>query len=232
MQEDVRQFDFWYAAENTIIVRPPSRALETFGSTLVNYHLIAELEDDPRKVRIREGRLEAHRPAIITPERFAQDELQGFGEEARRYYDFLKQNEDSVRILQYGYNLKQEAFSEQIVTDSLKSVVERVTESVNAANDPFAVVIKGVDKAWDVCLVKFFWMAVNASVPVNVRELEAVHKREMMNSVPRGIQSEIEAAFQRAEMNPALINELGKFLRSKGVFEQYQDRFFNLIRRG
>ncbi len=232
MQEDIKQFDFWYAAENTTIVRPPSKTLETFGSTLVNYHLVAELADNPHKVRIREGRLEAHRPAIITPERFAQDELQGFGEEARRYYDFLKQNEDSVRILQYGYNLKQEAFSEQIVTDSVKSVLERVVESVNTANDPFAVVIKGVDNPWDVCLVKFFWMAVNASAPVNVRELEAARQREMMNAVPRGVQSEIETAFQRAEKNPSLINALGTFLRSKGVFEQYQDRFFNLIRRG
>ncbi len=230
--QDVKQFDFWYAAENTVIVRPPSKTLETFGSTLVNYHLVAELADDPRKVRIREGRLEAHRPSIITPERFAQDDLQGFGEEARRYYDFLKQNEDTIRILQYGYNLKQEAFSEQIVTDSVKSVVEKITESVNAANDPFAVVIKGVDKAWDVCLVKFFWMAVNASAPVNVREIEAARKQEMMSSVPRGVQSEIETAFQRAERNPALVNELGRYLHSKGLFEQYQDRFFNLIRRG
>ena len=71
MPADSRQFNFWYAVQNTKVVRAPARALETFGATLVNYHLVAELEDDPHKVRIREGRLEAHKPAIITPEEYS-----------------------------------------------------------------------------------------------------------------------------------------------------------------
>ena len=67
MSSDTRQFNFLYAVQNTRIVRPPARALETFGETLVNYHLVSELADRPGKVRIREGRLEAHQPRVIAP---------------------------------------------------------------------------------------------------------------------------------------------------------------------
>lgn len=164
------ELDFWYAQEHTRVVRPPTRALETFGATRVNYHLLAELPDDPRKIRIREGRLEAHKPEIITPEKYAQDELEGFGEAARAYYEFLKQNEDKIKILQYGYCLKQEAYSEQVVTDRLEAVTERVVREVNERNEPFDVVLEGVDEPWDVCLMKFFWLQIKASAPVNVNE--------------------------------------------------------------
>ena len=119
-----RTYDFLYAAEATRVLHAPTRALETFGTTSVNYHLLAELEDHPGKIRIREGRLQANKPEIITPERYVKDEFEGFGEMAKLYYDFLKQHEDEMKILKYGYRLKQEAFSEQIVTDSMESVAE------------------------------------------------------------------------------------------------------------
>ena len=38
-------------------------------------------------------------------------------------------------------------------------------------------------------------------------------------------------AFEKAERDPSLVGELGGLLRRKGVFEQYQDRFFKLVRR-
>ena len=49
-----RTYDFLYAAEATRVLHAPTRALETFGTTSVNYHLLAELEDHPGKIRIRE----------------------------------------------------------------------------------------------------------------------------------------------------------------------------------
>ena len=227
-----RQFDFWYAVHNTKIVRGPSRALETFGATRINYRHLAELPDDPRKIRIREGRLEAHKPAIITPEEYAESQMDGFGEEARKYLDFLKANRDNIRILQYGFQLRQEAFSEQVVTDTLDAVTARVVADVEATNDDFAAVIQGVDEPWDVSLVHFFWLHVNASAPVNVREFEAARRQEMEDSTPRAVRDEVEAAFAKAQENPALVHELGALLQRRGVFDRYQDRFFKLVRRG
>ena len=50
-------------------------------------------------------------------------------------------------------------------------MLERVVKSVEDGNDPFGVVIHGVDDPWDVCLVQFFWLHVNASAPVNLKEM-------------------------------------------------------------
>ncbi len=232
MQPRQQNFDFWYAVHHTKVVRGPSRALETFGETRINYRHLAELADDPGKIRVREGRLEAHKPALITPEAYMQGMMEGFGEQARQYLEFLKEHEDSVRILQYGYQLSQEAFSEQVVTDSLEAVTARVVADVVAQNDAFAAVIQGVDEPWDVSLVHFFWLHVNASAPVNVREFEAAREREAREGLPQALRSEVETAFRKAEADPRYVHELGAFLQRRGVFETYQDRFFKLVRRG
>ena len=149
----------------------PSHRLETFGNTLVNYHLVSELPDNPGKVRVREGRLEAHQPLVITPHA-ADVEMEGFGDEARAYLEFLKENEKNLRILQYGYHLKSDNFSEQIVTDRLSVVTERVKDEVVASNDKFAAVVQCVDEPWDVALVELWLREVNRSAGGNIKELQ------------------------------------------------------------
>ena len=87
------KFDFWYAVNNTEIVLKPSRHLETFGSTVLNYHLITELMDNVGQVRVRQGRLEAARPQIVTPEAYANMSMEGFCDEARKYIEWLRDKE-------------------------------------------------------------------------------------------------------------------------------------------
>ena len=119
--------DFWYAVNNTEIVLMPQRHLETFGRTTLKYHLVSELMDVTDQVRIREGRMQANQPQIITPEAYAQTLLEGFGEEASKYIEWLKEH-DQVRLLQYGYKLKQESFSEHVVTGDIKT--DRITITI------------------------------------------------------------------------------------------------------
>ena len=164
-------FDRWYAAKSARFLVEPSHRLETFGNTLVNYHLISELDDHPGKVRIREGRLEAHQPLVITPN-FSPIETEGLGDEARAYLEFLKENEKNLRILQYGYHLKSDNFSEQIVTDRLSVVTARVCDEVRSANDNFAAVVQCVDDPWDVALVELWLREVNRSARGNIDELQ------------------------------------------------------------
>ncbi len=166
-----RNFDRWYAATHVRILVSPTHELETFGATLMNYHLISQLEDHPDKVRVREGRLEAHPPRIITPSGFAKIHAEGFGESAREYIEWLKENEENFRILQYGYNLKSDNFSEQVITDSLSAVTERVKAAVLASNDKFAAVVQGVDDPWDIALVELWRHEVDRSAQKNIREL-------------------------------------------------------------
>jgi hypothetical protein len=223
-------FDFWYAVNNTDVRVLPSQHLETFGSTILNYHLISELMDAPHQVRVREGRLQAHRPQIITPQAYSSTALEGFGEEAQKYIDWLKEHEQEVRILQYGYSLKQESFNEYILTDSLKIVVDRVTRSVEESNDPHSAVVVGVDDPWDVCIVRLFWEIIQNSAPVNVRQMQEKHLFDEDHGVPHGVREEIEAAFEAALQNPAMVKPLGHKLQIYGLFNQYEDRFFALVK--
>jgi len=164
-------FDRWYAAKHVRIVVSPSHELETFGNTLVNYHLISELADYPGKVRVREGRLEAHQPRVITPKGFSEIIAEGFGDEARDYLEWLRDNEENLRILQYGYHLKSDNFSEQVVTDSLAAVTERVKAEVERSGDRFSAVLQGVDDPWDIALVELWRREVDRSAKKNIREL-------------------------------------------------------------
>jgi hypothetical protein len=231
MDSKKRQFDFWYAVNNTEIVVPSRRHLETFGNTIINYFLVSELMDDTQKVRVREGRMQAFRPQIIAPSAYSSMELEGFGDEARRYIEWLRENEDSVRVLRYGYTLKQEAYNEQVVSDSLMAVLERVKADAAGRNDPFTAVVKGVHEPWDVCLVRLFWQTMQQSAPFNIRELHERHMFEMQDGIPAGIREQIEKGFAAATRDPRFIQPLGQLLQEHGVFEQYQDRFFNLVKR-
>ncbi|MEI7899933.1 MAG: hypothetical protein WCK89_06745 [bacterium] len=229
MNKKPTQFDFWFAVNNTEIVMPPKRHLETFGNTIINYHMVSELMDSVGKVRVREGRMQALRPQIITPTHYSNMMLEGFGEQAQQYLEWLKEHEDTVRILRYGYTLKQEAFSEQVLTDTAEAVLARVKDEVTTKKDPFAAVIKGVDDPWDVCLVSLFWTVIQNSAQANIRELHERHMFEKQNGLPAGLREEIEKGFQAAARDASLIKPLGKLLQDKGLFEHYQDRFFNLV---
>jgi len=223
-------FDFWYAVNNTEIVMTPSRHLETFGSTILHYHLVSELMDSVDQVRVREGRMNASQPKIITPEAYSRTFLDGFGEEASRYLDWLREHEQDIQILQYGYQLRQESFSEHIVSDSVQNVVDRVKKGVEESGDPLGAVVVGVDNPWDVCLVKLFWEVIRKSAYTNVQQMQKRRLFENDGGVPRGVRDDIDKDFLLAGKDPALVGALGKKLQEYGLFEEYQDRFFSLVR--
>ena len=229
MSKQPTQFDFWYAVNNTEVIQMPRRHLETFGNTLINYHLVCELMDSTSQVRVREGRMQAMRPQIVTPTAYSSMLLDGFGEQAEKYLEWLREHEDHVRILRYGYTLRQESFSEHVVTDTLSAVVERVQKDVAGRNDPFSAIIKGVDEPWDVCLVRLFWQVIQNSAQANFREMAAKRMFEIQDGLPHGIRDEIESAFLAAGRDVKLIKPLGRLLQQHNVFEQYQDRFFALV---
>jgi hypothetical protein len=231
MSKKTTPFDFWYAVNNTELLVLPKRHLETFGNTLINYTLVSELMDSVGQVRVREGRMQAMRPQIITPAAYSNMVLEGFGQQAEQYLEWLREHEDQVRVLRYGYTLKQEAFSEQVLTDSLESVLGRIKEAAASKRDPFCAVIKGVDTPWDVCLIRLFWQTVQNSAQANIRELSERHLFEMRDGIPMAVREEIDAAFAVAEKDATRVKPLGKLLQDKGVFEHYQDRFFSLVRR-
>ncbi len=227
---NISPFDFWYAVNNTEILKLPARSLETFGSTVINYHHISELMDSVDQVKVREGRMFAQKPQIITPEAYSKTMLEGFGSEAEKYVDWMKSHSSEVRVLQYGYSLKQESFSEHVVSDNIKNVSARVTKELEAKDDPLSAILIGVDKPWDVCLIKLFSEVIQSSAPANIRDMERKRLFEQDNGIPRGVRQQIDAEFLIASRDSSQINGLAQRLQECGLFDEYQDRFFALVK--
>lgn len=224
------KFDFWYAVNNTEIVSMPSRRLETFGATLLNYHMISELMDSVDQVRVREGRIHAFRPQIITPMSFTDAMLEGFGDEAERYVDWLREHAEDLRMLQYGFKIKKEEFSEHVLSGNVKAVTERVQSEVKSKEDPFSAIVRGVDNPWEVCLVKLMVEVIRTSAPANFQELERRNMFGETDGIPNTVHQEIEAAFSATARDRSMIGKLAGKLERYGLFEKYQDRFFALVR--
>ncbi len=162
------QDDIQYALESTKILLEPDRRIDTFGSTSFEFHLISELMDSISETRVREGVLHAERPTIIKPESYADFVFEGFGEQAEAFSQWLHENATDLSILKYGFNFRKDKVSEDIVSEPFESVRDKVMERARQASNPLAVVIHGVDDAWEVCLLKFTVEMIGMSQGINV----------------------------------------------------------------
>ncbi|MBI2437675.1 MAG: hypothetical protein HYV36_02525 [Lentisphaerae bacterium] len=227
---EIKPHNFWYAVNNTEVVVMPSNYLETFGATRLHYHLVSELMDSVNRIRVREGTIQARQPQIITPNSYASEILEGFGDQANQYADWLREHAKDLRILEYGFKVQKTEISEQVITGPVKEILERVKKSAREKNDPLTGVILGVDDPWEVCVLKFMVDVIRQSIPRNNQDLNRRRLWEDADGVPRGVRADIEKHFLLATGNPALVKELGLKLRRYGLFEEYEDRFFALVR--
>ena len=151
MKED----DFHYAIENTQVILAPQQKIATFGTTSFRFYLISELMDRANEVRVRDGKIHADRPQILTPEHFSHLLLEGFGDKAQRYVDQLRERFQNMAVLRYGFQFRKTDVTEQMFRDPIESVIERTKSYVEHREDHLSAVIHGVDDAWEVCLLKF-----------------------------------------------------------------------------
>ena len=163
--------DIQYAAENTQVILAPEQQIATFGSTSFRFYLISELMDRVNEVRVRDGRIHAERPQILTPDHYARLLLDGFGEKAQRYIDQLRERMQNVAVLRYGFQFRKSDVTENTVHASLKSVIDRTKAQVQNSGEPLSAVIQGVDDAWEVCLLKFTVDLIERSSGGNVGDL-------------------------------------------------------------
>jgi hypothetical protein len=163
--------NFQYAVENTQVILAPEGQIATFGSTSFRFYLITELMDHVNRVRVRDGRIHAERPQIVAPEHYARLLLEGFGEEAHRYIDQLRERLRSVAVLRYGFRFRKTDVTENTVHEPVETVIARTKEQVEIANDPLSAVIQGVDDAWEVCLLKFTIDMIERSAGGNLGDM-------------------------------------------------------------
>lgn len=221
------------AVSQTEVLRYPEQSLATFGITIVDYYLLStpvyEEEKKNEETVIREGKVSAERPRIVTP--YFLSRLDGFSDNAKRYLDFI--------IRHYGshtpgllYSYKNETRDLSIVSDNLESVAMRIKEDLDKRGDKLSAVVKGVDHLWDISLIKFISDLTENSLKSNLTELD---KRGLLNVDKAGIPAEarlrIDELFQKVSRGECDPSDLKKELDRWDLFAEYEDRFLNLFRK-
>ena len=144
-----------YAIENTQVIVAPQRRIATFGDTSFRFFLVTELMDTVGQVRVRDGRLHAARPQIITPGKIHQMLAEGFGERAEAFVEWLRENAPQLAALKYGFQFRKSDVQDNVLHGTLDEVLSRLREDVERSEDPLSAVIHGVDEGWEICLLKF-----------------------------------------------------------------------------
>ena len=221
------------AARHTEILRHPRQHLSTFGITNIYYYLVTEpvyteLVNKVSETVIREGRVIAERPKIVTP--YYLTNLEGFSFDARQYFEMLlKMHGADAPGLFYTY--KNEPKGLNIVSEDWSVVVDKLNDEIDKKGDPLASIIKGQDELWDVSLLKFIYEITSRSVQSNIAQLGSRGLLGMSHGgVPVGARQRIEEMFRQVANGECKASELEMELSRWGVFEEYQDRFFALVR--
>ncbi len=218
----------------TRIIRPPRRALSTFGSTVIHYHVVSQpvyeeiFEDEHKDTIIRHGIVRADRPQIVTPGYLSRSE--GFGQEAAEYLDFLMNRfgADSPGLL---YKYKNEPQSTDTVSGEPLQVAAKIRDEIERDEKLLHTVLLGVDEMWDVSVMKFIYEFTNESAKSNFSELSERNLLDDEGGVPRDARLRIEDLLTRANRREIDPSDVHEELVRWGLFEEYQERFFRLFHR-
>jgi hypothetical protein len=223
-----------YAVKHTEILRMPKQTLATFGTTNIGYYMVtepiySEMSPGVAETVVREGRVIAQRPRIVTPYYLSQ--VEGFSLDAKRYFEMLSR-EHGANAPGLIYTYRNEPKGLTIVADGLDAVVARINADIDQGGDPLVTIIKGQDELWDVSLMKFIFEITRSSFQNNLVQLQSRGLLEVdTGGVPFEARVRIEELFQklvRGEIEPReLRDELGRW----DLFDEYQDRFFSILRK-
>lgn len=223
------------AVKRTEILRLPKRNLSTFGTTNIYYYLVtepaySELVGNITETVIREGRVIAEKPRIVTP--YYLSRLEGFSPDAKRYFEMLTRTHGpNVPGLFYTY--KNEPKELNIVSDNLLSVVNKLNADIDKRGDLLTSIIKGEDELWDVSLMKFIYEMTRSSLPDNLLQMGGRGLLDIdAGGIPVDARVKIEELFRKASSGECDPSEVKMELDHWNLFEEYQDKFFALFRKG
>src|SRR2546429_8534196 len=141
LSSTVKEDDFQYAIENTQVILAPEQKIATFGTTSFRFYLISELMARANEVRVRDGKIHADRPQILTPEHFSRLLLEGFGEKAERYIEQLREHAHNTAVLRYGFQFRKTDVTEKMFRDPIESVIARTKSHVDHPEDPLSGIL-------------------------------------------------------------------------------------------
>lgn len=237
-----------HVLKNTVVLKPPRKLLASFVDTVLHYYMLTVpmyLDFEGRSAEsetvVREGRITCKKPKLITPSYMLN--MEGFSGEARKAFKMLAEEDSDLAMILYGFKIRRDSEKMDIVPKSLESVARRLSRDIDRRRESYSAIIQGVDEFWDVSLSKFVQEMVDTSandlqVPDLVRNRSIsvgmdgfpVIARDS-SGTPVIARKEIEILFklfERGEIDPM---ELKAELDRWDVFEQYEDRFYNYLRK-
>lgn len=237
-----------YAIDNTEVLKQPKNLLSTYDSTTIHYYILTvpfyiEFEGKTKdsETVIREGRITWNKPKLITPHYIMR--MEGFSEEAKKAFEMLAGESEDLALMLYKLKFVKDQDSMDIVSVSMEELARKIDDEIEKRKDPFCAIIKGIDEFWDVSLTKFIYEIIVKSAYLS--QLPDLSARNLINLNPMGMpviskdylgipfaaRLEIENLFKLYENGEIDASRIKQELDSWGLFNLYQDRFFNLFKK-
>ena len=231
--------------EKTEILMEPDDLISTEHSTTLHYFVLSEpyyLEEFPEEgpeTKVREGKITWEKPKLLTPDYMIN--MTGFSGEAKKAMEMIANDNPDLAALLYKMNYKKRSISSFTVAKEIKAAENEIKKDIEDEND-LTVIIKGVDELWDVSLMKFIQTlmlksAYKSQLPdyeekgylsTDDRGYSVVTRN--LEGLPIAASEEIEKMFQMVKNGDEDPAKLKQELDRWGVFNAYQDRFFDLFR--
>ena len=218
--------------KNTKILLSPKNTLSTYNQTKVRYHIVTEpVYEDSFELKseesvIRHGVVTAQNTKVITSDFIYR--MSGFGDEAKSFLKELNRvlGKNEPALL---YNYKNESTDLEIVSGNPDEVSNRIKSRLKSSKANHAV-IRGVNSLWDVSLLKFIFDYTKSSSQNNFNELNQSGLLEIKDGVPISERKRIEELISLAKKGKVRPEDVHKELNDWGLFEEYQDQFFSIMK--
>lgn len=235
-----------YAFEHSEILKWPKQLLSSFGSSEIHYHVLTEpvyqeFTKGVTETVVREGKVSWHRPQLLTPGYILR--IDGFSDEAKNTFSALANEMPDLASILYRFHFKREVDSMNFVSGNLESVAEKISKDIDKKGDNLSAIIKGVGDLWDISLSKFILDMMTRSARQS--QFPELRKRGLISynqfgqqvvsrdnqGIPLIAKKEIESMFAKVKNGDVEPKDLKYELDKWGLFEIYQDRFFDLFKR-
>jgi len=214
-----------YAFEHTEILRRPKQLISIFGSSLIHYYVLtepvySEFTKDNLETVVREGKVSWYKPKLLTPSYMFR--IEGFSREAKNAFETLASQYPDLAGILYKFKVNKELDEMNFVSGPLLTVAENINNEIDKKRDSLCTIIKGVSAQIPDFTSRGF---------LGVNQIGHATITKDVHGVPVAAREEIERLFKltkRGELEPIKLKEE---LDNWGLFEQYQDRFFNLFKK-
>lgn len=236
------------ALKETEILREPGELISTTGTTTLYFYVLAEpayleiFKNEGPETKIRQGKISWEKPKLATPAYLL--DMEGFSSEAKEALKMAARQDSDLAGILYKMKYRREEARETTVPYKIMEAFRRLENRIEDEDEKFSVIIKGVDELWDVSLMKYVQKLILKSVVksqmpyyenkgyirMDERGFAAVTRN--LEGLPLVVQNDIEKMFENVKNGDLDPSVLKKELDNWGVFRAYEDRFFDLFRKG